>query len=110
LRKFGGGTPAAGFLLCSLDTSACTVVPQSMCPTGFSCYPVGPTQNECDCQGTKATGDICTATPQCPSGDLCIGPLGGSTCHQACDLNNGNADCPTSMTCNPSGTLYGYCM
>lgn len=109
LRKLGGGIPTGGFLLCSL-TSACTVVPQNGCPSGFSCYAVGLTQDECDCQGPKATGDACTATPQCQAGNLCIGPSGGATCHQACNEVSGNADCPAGMTCTPSGTLYGYCM
>ncbi|HEY4393301.1 MAG TPA: hypothetical protein VGP64_04535 [Polyangia bacterium] len=109
LRELGGGIPTAGFLLCSL-TSSCTVVPQDKCPLGFSCYAGGLTQNECDCPGTVSTGDSCSATPQCSPGNLCIGPKMGTTCHQACNESNGNADCPAGMTCNSSGTLYGYCM
>jgi hypothetical protein len=110
LRKLGGGVPAAGFLLCSLDTSGCSVIPQSGCKSGFSCYAVGTTQLECDCQGAVATGDSCTRTPLCQPGDICIGPAGAATCHQVCNMSNGNTDCPAGMTCGASGTPVGYCM
>jgi hypothetical protein len=111
LRKFGGGVPTAGFLLCSL-VSGCTVVPQYGCQTGFGCYPSGTTATECDCAGTGAIGDTCGVNlPTCAPGNLCIGPAGGTaTCHQQCNMANGNADCTAGGTCSDSGTLYGYCM
>jgi hypothetical protein len=101
-------TAATQFKLCSLGFT-CTVLPQSGCPSGLDCYPVSMTQNECDCPGIAAVGDSCVGTPDCQPGSFCVGPKGATTCHQACDMANGNADCTTG-TCNSSGTLYGYCM
>jgi hypothetical protein len=103
-------TASTQFTLCSL-VSTCTVVPQNGCPTGFGCYPFGTMQTECDCQGTAAVGDTCGVNTPCQPGSFCLGPQGGtSTCHQACNPSNGNADCATGTTCTNSGTLYGYCM
>jgi hypothetical protein len=102
---------ATQFTLCSL-VSACTIVPQYGCPAGFGCYPFGIDKTECDCQGTGATGDTCGVNyAPCAPGNLCIGPQGGTaTCHQECNTANGNADCPSGGTCNPSGTVVGVCM
>ncbi len=101
-------TASTQFTLCSLVFN-CTVVPEGGCPSGFGCYPFSTTQNECDCQGAAAAGDSCGATADCQPGTFCVGPKGGTTCHQACNMANGNSDCTTG-TCTNSGTLYGYCM
>jgi hypothetical protein len=104
--KGTGGGLLPGLTLCSLVVS-CDVVAKTGCPSGFACYPVTTTQNECDCAGTANTGDPCIPSSDCVAGDFCVGPKGGATCHQTCATG---VPCPTGTSCNAFAPTYGYCM
>jgi hypothetical protein len=104
-KTSGGGLLTSIARLCSLVES-CDPTTQMGCTQPFACYPA--TVNECDCEGTLATGQPCTGAYQCVGGDGCVGPTGATTCVQTCKPTTA---CASGTTCNiQPGAALGYCL
>lgn len=97
-----------GFRACALPATSCNGQTGDGCPAGFVCYysRQGDT-TFCECAGQQDEADACTFYNDCIPGYTCVNIAGASTCRRLCTTAGG--ECTAPQTCQPLGTLYGYC-
>ncbi|MDQ3369693.1 MAG: DUF4215 domain-containing protein [Myxococcota bacterium] len=87
----------------NVDTcsNACDPLAQTGCPSGMGCVARGASAGaftDCGYMGTKADGQVCTATSDCRPGSDCITSGSVKTCRKYCVVGN-NSTCPTGQSC-----------
>ena len=100
-------------------TNACDPYADTGCPSGMGCIPrntAGSDYTDCRYMGEKFEDDACTATTECGSGLVCVGPVGATTCKYTCIVGNAST-CLTGEVCTAyaealiiGGVQYGACI